>query len=188
MAESNCVLAGPSAGLAQARPTTLAPYRIGLTYPLAGPFATNAETSLPAIELAVADVNEKGGVKGHPLQHDPEDTAGTPAGGVESFRKLTQVDGVQAVMTIYTNVVEAQIPLADRLHVPSISRPSCRGYSTSLLHLGVLAQWRLTVCRRDVLEKGGYDGPAIRDQLAGLRISICQVRRGKLVQIASEEQ
>lgn len=114
------VLSLHAAGFAQTKPT-LAPYKIGLTYPLTGPFATNAQTYMPAIDLAVADVNAHGGVHGHPLQMVAEDTAGTPAGGVEAMRKVVQVDGVQAVMTIYTNVVEAQIPLADQLHVPALS-------------------------------------------------------------------
>ena len=37
------------------------------------------------------------------------------------MRKLVQVDGVQAIITIYTNVVTAQMPLADELHVPTLS-------------------------------------------------------------------
>ena len=115
------LIAGPSGGYGQTKPANLSPYKIGLTYPLTGPFATNAQTYIPAIELAVDDVNKKGGVKGHPLQLVTEDTAGTPAGGVEAMRKVVQVDGVQAVMTIYTNVVEAQIPLADQLRVPALS-------------------------------------------------------------------
>lgn len=115
------VLSLPAAGLAQAKAAAGSPYKIGLTYPLTGPFATNAQTYMPAIDLAVADVNRHGGVNGHPLQIVAEDTQGTPAGGVEAMRKVVQVDGVQAVMTIYTNVVEAQIPLADQLHVPALS-------------------------------------------------------------------
>lgn len=115
------LLAAPATSFAQTKPANLSPYKVGLTYPLTGPFATNAETYIPAIELAVDDVNKKGGVNGHPLQLVPEDTQGTPAGGVDAMRKVVQVDGVQVVMTIYTNVVEAQIPLADQLHVPALS-------------------------------------------------------------------
>jgi branched-chain amino acid transport system substrate-binding protein len=112
---------GSASAFAQPKPANLAPYKIGLTYPLTGPFATNAQTYLPAIDLAVADVNKKGGVNGHPIEMIAEDTQATPAGGVEAMRKVVQVQGVQAVMTIYTNVVTAQIPLADQLRVPAIS-------------------------------------------------------------------
>jgi ABC-type branched-subunit amino acid transport system substrate-binding protein len=37
------------------------------------------------------------------------------------MRKLVQVDGVQAILTIYTNVVSAQIPLAEQVKVPFLS-------------------------------------------------------------------
>jgi len=114
-------LCGPSAVFAQTKPANLAPYKIGMTYPLTGPFATNAEYILPAIQMAVDEINAKGGIKGHPLQLLPEDTQATPAGGIEAMRKVVQVNGVQAVMSIYTNVVLAQVPLADQLHVPTIS-------------------------------------------------------------------
>jgi branched-chain amino acid transport system substrate-binding protein len=115
------LLAAPAAAFAQAKPATLAPYKIGMTYPLTGPFATNAQYLLPAIQLAVDEINRKGGVKGHPLQFVQEDTQASPAGGIEAMRKVAQVDGVQAVMSIYTNVVLAQVPLADQLRVPTLS-------------------------------------------------------------------
>lgn len=115
------LVASPSAAYAQGKPANLAPYKIGLTYPLTGPFATNAQYLQPAIGLAADEINRGGGVKGHPLQFVQEDTQATPAGGIEAMRKVAQVDGVQAVMTIYTNVVLAQVPLADQLHVPTLS-------------------------------------------------------------------
>ena len=115
------LIAGPPAAFAQTGPAKLSPYKIGMTYPLTGPFATNAQYLLPAIQLAVDEINAKGGVKGHPLQFIQEDTQATPAGGIEAMRKVTQVDGVQAVMSIYTNVVLAQVPLADQLRVPTLS-------------------------------------------------------------------
>ncbi len=60
-------------------------------------------------------------MKGHPLQLVVEDSAGTPQGGITAMRKLVQVDGVQALISFFTNVVTAQIPLADQLKVPTLS-------------------------------------------------------------------
>src|SRR5471032_1720980 len=97
---------------------TLAPYKIGLTVPLSGPLAVSGQEFLNGVELAVAHINAAGGVNGHPLQLRTEDSLGSPAGGVASMRKLVQVEGVQALLTSYTNVVGAQIPLADELKVP----------------------------------------------------------------------
>jgi branched-chain amino acid transport system substrate-binding protein len=98
-----------------------APYKIGVTFPLTGPLAPGGREILKGGEVAVADINRAGGIKGRPLQFVVEDTAGTPQGGVAAMRKVTQFDNVQAVLTIYTNVVTSQIPLADELKVPAMS-------------------------------------------------------------------
>lgn len=97
---------------------TREPYKIGLTVPLSGPLATSGQEFLNGVELAVAHINAAGGINGHPVQLRTEDSLGSPAGGVASMRKLVQVEGVQALLTSYTNVVGAQIPLADELKVP----------------------------------------------------------------------
>src|SRR5277367_3613590 len=76
------------------------PYKIGVTYPLTGPLAVNTPAVLAGAQIAVADINRAGGVKGHPLVLAVEDTQGTPQGGVTAMRKLVQVDGVQAIITI----------------------------------------------------------------------------------------
>jgi branched-chain amino acid transport system substrate-binding protein len=98
-----------------------APYKIGATIPLTGPFANTAAEYVPAAEIAVAAINQAGGVKGHPLQLLVEDSQATPQGGIAAMRKLVQVDGVQAILTLFTNVVTAQIPLADQLQIPTLS-------------------------------------------------------------------
>ena len=108
----------PLTGFAQPKAE---PYKIGVTYPLTGPLAPSGKLTLIAIEQSVDDINKAGGVKGHPLALAVEDTQGTPQGGVAAMRKLVQVDGVQAIITIYTNVVTAQIPLSDQLKVPTLS-------------------------------------------------------------------
>jgi branched-chain amino acid transport system substrate-binding protein len=106
----------PVAALAQGA----APYKIGVTWPLTGPFAAIGAEFLKGSQIAVEDVNAAGGVKGHRLQLLIEDSQGTPQGGVAAMRKLVQVDGVQAIQTIFTNVVTAQIPLADELKIPTL--------------------------------------------------------------------
>jgi branched-chain amino acid transport system substrate-binding protein len=97
------------------------PYKIGVTYPLTGPIAAVANEQFEGGKLAVDEINKAGGVKGHPLQLIVEDSLGTAPGGVAAMRKLVQVDGVPAILTSYTNVANAQIPLADELHVTTLS-------------------------------------------------------------------
>lgn len=124
------VLLVASAGTAPAQ--TNAPYKLGLTIPLSGPLANSGQYYAPAAQIAITDVNAKGGVNGHPLQLLVEDSLGTPPGGLAAMRKLVQVDGTQAILTFYTNVVSAQIPLADELKVPilgSIQTPGLMSHS-----------------------------------------------------------
>jgi branched-chain amino acid transport system substrate-binding protein len=100
---------------------TREPYKIGMTWPLTGTQANSGQDYLPGAEIAVARINRAGGVNGHPLVLAVEDSQGTPPGGVSAMRKLVQVDGVQAILTLVTNVVSAQIPLADQVKVPILT-------------------------------------------------------------------
>ncbi len=104
-----------TAGRAQ---TSGQPYKIGVTFPLTGPLADSSLLYIKGAEVAVEEINNAGGVNGHPLQLAVEDSQGTPQAGIAAMRKLVQVDGVQAILTIYTNVVTAQIPLAEQVKVP----------------------------------------------------------------------
>src|SRR6185437_13450857 len=79
------------------------PYKIGVTWPLTGPLASSGLQYLPGAEVAIQHINRKGGINGHPLQLIIEDTQATPQGGVAAMRKLVQVDGAQAILSIYTN-------------------------------------------------------------------------------------
>lgn len=106
---------------ARAQPASGAPYKIGVTYPLSGPQGAWGQLIVPAIEIAVQHANEAGGVNGRPLALVVEDSKGNPEGAVSAMRKVVQVDGVQAILTIFTNVVSAQMPLAQQFKVPLIS-------------------------------------------------------------------
>jgi branched-chain amino acid transport system substrate-binding protein len=117
------VVSAPMApgGAQGAQRATLEPYKIGVTFPLTGPLAANSVEYLAGAQLAVDDVNKAGGIKGHPLQLIVEDTQTTPQGGVASMRKLVDVDHVAVLLTIFTNVVTAQMPLADQLKIPFLT-------------------------------------------------------------------
>jgi len=136
------------------------PYKIGVTYPLTGPLATSGNEYLPAAEVAVTHVNRAGGINGHPLELVVEDTQGQPQGGIAAMRKVVQVDGAQAVLTIYTNVVTAQMPLADQIKVPLLSPVEAPGlmsksayafsHAASVASMGILWRdyWRKTQVKR----------------------------------------
>jgi branched-chain amino acid transport system substrate-binding protein len=106
---------------------TREPYKIGLTWALTGPLANASQEYLAGADVAVSRINRAGGINGHPLALAVEDSQGTPAAGVAAMRKLVEVDGVAAILTIYTNVVAAQIPLADQLKVPILANIQAPG-------------------------------------------------------------
>lgn len=113
-----------------AAPGAKEPYKIGATFPQSGPLASWGVQLIPALELGVADVNRKGGVDGHPLQLVIEDTKSTPEGGVAAMRKVVQIDKVPMVLTIFTNVVTAQLPVAAELKVPLASTVQAPGLAS----------------------------------------------------------
>ena len=115
-----------------AQPATGQPYMIGVTYPLSGPAGSWGQLLVPAIEIGVQHVNEAGGIAGRPLALVVEDSKGSPEGAVSSMRKVIQVDGVQVIMTIFTNVVSAQMPLAQQFKVPLLSPVESPGSSLAV--------------------------------------------------------
>jgi len=112
---------------AAAQAATGQPYKIGVTYPLSGPRAAWGLLLLPNAEIAVQQINTAGGVNGRPLELVIEDTKGNPEGAVSAMRKVVQIDRVAAIVSIFTNVVSAQMPLADQLKVPVVSTVEAPG-------------------------------------------------------------
>ena len=119
---------------ARAQPASGAPYKIGVTYPLSGPQGAWGQLIVPAIEIAVAHANAAGGVNGRPLALVVEDSKGNPEAAVSAMRKVVQVDGVQAILTIFTNVVSAQMPLAQQFKVPLLSPVEAPGLTAKSDH------------------------------------------------------
>jgi branched-chain amino acid transport system substrate-binding protein len=117
----------PVAKQALAQQPDSTPYKIGVTYPLSGPQGAWGQILVPAIEIAVQNVNAANGVNGHPLVLVVEDSKGNPEGAISAMRKVVQVDGVQVIMSIFTNVVSAQIPLAQQFQVPVLSPAEAPG-------------------------------------------------------------
>jgi branched-chain amino acid transport system substrate-binding protein len=132
------VLAAPGS------PQSNAPYRIGVTFPMTGPLASTGILLNAAAQIGVDHVNRAGGVNGHPLELATEDTQGSPQGGIAAMRRLVQVVGVQAIITMLTNVVSAQLPLADQLKVPFLTiaqAPNLVNHSAyTFAHAQTLAQ------------------------------------------------
>jgi branched-chain amino acid transport system substrate-binding protein len=78
--------------------TSLSPYKIGAALALSGDAASWGETERNAVNLAVDEINEKGGIKGRVIEVVIEDTKSTSRDTINTLQKLLNVDNVDAVV------------------------------------------------------------------------------------------
>ena len=88
------------------------PLKIGLLADFTGPLAEFGPTIQTGVELAIKQLNDGGGVLGHPVQLVTGDTALDPTQATEETRRLIEVEGVHAIVgplasSITLAVVEA---------------------------------------------------------------------------------
>jgi branched-chain amino acid transport system substrate-binding protein len=100
-----------AAGAAEAQPKS---YRFGAVLPLTGNSATAGDWMRKGTELAVADINAKGGVNGVPLEVIFEDSQTLARAAVSAFTKLVTVDRVPYSHTALTGVTLAMVPIAEK--------------------------------------------------------------------------
>ena len=92
--------------------------KIGATLPLSGDAAVWGKNTQDGIELALAEINQSGGVLGRKMMVVYEDTKAMAKEGVSAYQKLTTVDKVSAIIDdSVSSVTLANAPLADRDHV-----------------------------------------------------------------------
>lgn len=95
---------------------------IGSISPLTGGAASYGEKMTRAIDIAVQEVNEKGGIGGKRVIAIHEDDKLEAKDGVSAFKKLTSVDRVSAVIgAAGSSVTLAIAPIAESSKVPLIT-------------------------------------------------------------------
>jgi branched-chain amino acid transport system substrate-binding protein len=87
--------------------------RIGALLPLTGSGANYGAYARNGMDLAVAEINDAGGVGGKLVSVTYEDSRSDPAVGVTGFQKLTDVNKVPATLTEFSPVVMACAPIAN---------------------------------------------------------------------------
>ena len=86
----------------------------GAILPLTGGASFWGESAQKGIQLAVRDVNDKGGIKGRKINVIFEDSACDPKQSINAFKKLTEINGVTAVIgDICSSGTLALAPLAE---------------------------------------------------------------------------
>ncbi|MCL6595978.1 MAG: ABC transporter substrate-binding protein [Firmicutes bacterium] len=98
------------------------PYVVGFINHLTGPAAVYGQSMMKGTELAVAQINARGGIDGHPLKVIYKDDQLNPSLAVSAFNTLVGVDHVPVVMGSGSSTVTlALVPLATRTHTVLIS-------------------------------------------------------------------
>lgn len=97
-------------GVAQAAETI----KLGIVAPMSGPNARYGAFSVRGAELAVKEINDKGGVDGRKIEIYTADSQGTPVEGVSATRRLIDQDGVSFVIgDVSSSVTLAMQPVAE---------------------------------------------------------------------------
>ncbi|MGE5484306.1 MAG: ABC transporter substrate-binding protein [Ignavibacteriales bacterium] len=97
------------------------PIKIGSIAPLTGPIATYGQSHRNAVDLAVAQVNEKGGIRGRQVKVIHEDSQGDPVVGANAALKLAEQDKVLAIIgPVASKVGMAAAPVAEQAKIPMV--------------------------------------------------------------------
>jgi branched-chain amino acid transport system substrate-binding protein len=94
------------------------PIKIGNLTPLSGEYAYFGEWEKEGIDLALEEINKKGGINGHPVVVVREDDQADPVASVQALNKLILTEKVQAVIgPINSDSVIANAPFAEKNQV-----------------------------------------------------------------------
>ena len=103
--------------------------KIGAMLILSGDGAAWGQASQRAIDLAVAEANEQGGINSKKIQVIYEDTLGSAAKAVSAYQKLSKIDNVVAIIgPNFQTEMSAIAPLAHEDKMPVIT-PSYAPFS-----------------------------------------------------------
>ena len=95
--------------------------RIGAVFSLSGPGATWGENNLQGAQLAVAEINEQGGVLGRQLELIVEDNRTEAAASVSAAQKLINVADIDFLLAGWTEHVLPLVSLIDKEQIVTIT-------------------------------------------------------------------
>ena len=73
-------------------------YKIGVMESVTGPGETYGNVAVQAKEMAVAEINEAGGINGRMIELLVEDSKCSSADAITAYNKLTDVDGIKIIL------------------------------------------------------------------------------------------
>jgi branched-chain amino acid transport system substrate-binding protein len=86
--------------------------RIGAIFPLSGDAQRIGNMKKDGADLAVDEINKKGGINGRKISILYEDSRNDPSAGISAFNKLVTIDKVPVIMSAMSGVSMALVPIA----------------------------------------------------------------------------
>ncbi len=140
-------------------------YKIGIMAPMTGPNTDHGMAHITSAQLAVEDLNRRGGVDGVKVELIAEDNMADPKQGIAAFNKLTRVDKVPVVLAAWSTVVRAAAPLAESNGILLINyaanSPDLRGASKFLINTFPLADLDIMILAKYLYTEMGFRKAAV---------------------------
>lgn len=97
------------------------PVRIGMIAGLTGRSADIGEASRNAVQLAVTEINDAGGIDGRPVEMFVRDDANDPNVGASAVRELHALNVDAIIGPNVSSIAEGMLPVIDELKVVTVS-------------------------------------------------------------------
>lgn len=94
--------------------------KIGAAYPLTGIYAPYGTEYKRGLEMAIDEINAKGGINGQKIEAIIEDDGGDTTKSVTAVNKLINIDKVKYLFTAFSNTSQATAPIAESNKVINI--------------------------------------------------------------------
>lgn len=138
---------------------------VGAMTPVTGAGAPYGANMLKAMEIAAQEVNDAGGMAGHPLRLISEDTQTQPQAAVLAAKKLIEINKVQAILGTWASGVSlAVVPLTDAANLIQMNVSGAPALSTvdekDLVWRFQATNDRFGRAFAEIAEKHGFKRPA----------------------------
>ncbi len=115
-------MANLSIGISQGYAQGAAPFKLGFIASMTGPQSQSGFNGIAGLNLAVKEINARGGIMGRQVQVITADDQSDPTAAVNEMRRLVQREKVDAVAgPMSSQLVLATLPIVTEAKIPSIS-------------------------------------------------------------------
>ena len=172
------------------------PVKIGVIVPLTSNAADIGKSNRVAMEIAVKEINEKGGINGREIQLIVEDSVGCDSKtAVTAMQKLVNIDKVVAVYSICSGVALSTHSVAEQgkvVHFGCASNPEVRELGDYMFRIVPADDFAGKVAAEYIKDKFGANRIAVlhcdNDWCVGIKDAFIEAFEGLGGEILIEEQ